>query len=931
MFMLTETWLKSGDADTKIIKDLTPENFEFHHNPRNATNRGGGVAILCNKALSFKMTNLDFRPNSFEFIAGLFPFNSSCIRIVTIYRVPPSTKNKLKPGDFIEEFASLLEIITTLPGELLITGDFNIHWDDKNSFEKLQFDDTLLTFGLKQFVTTSTHISGHILDFIITRHDENNADDDIVKDVEVADMISDHSLLISSLAVEKPRSAKKFKTYRKIRKINIAKFQTDLQQALSLIHDTDSPDELACRMIDALATVLDEHAPTCTRKLPNKSMAPWFNDNIRNAIKKRRKMEKIWRSDRIEIKRQMFKSARNAVCKEIDDAKRKYYNDSIEECEGDQKKLFAIINSLLQRKTDKKLPSGSVAELLKSFSSYFVTKIDIIRQKIISMQGDPLPNSQTLPPCPSMLSKLSPATEKEITEFITKSNNATCDLDPLPTELLKKCLSEIVPSFTKLINLSLSTGIVPSKFKDALIKPLIKKSSLDQEVMSHYRPIANLSYFSKILEKVVAKRLRDYMTKNGLHETLQSAYKTAHSTESALIRIQNDILMDLDDKKGVILVLLDLSAAFDTIDHNVLLNRLRDSLGISGNALAWFSSYLNDRHSSICIDGKTSDKSSASKIGVPQGSVLGPILFTIYTMPLSNIISSYNLNYHFYADDTQLYLSFNPNSAGSFERALSKVEMCVKEIKTWMSMNMLKLNDEKTEVLYIASAHFQKSLPSQALMVDQTAVTRSQSARNIGVVFDDRLTMKDHIASICRTTHFHLRNIGLIRKYLTQHACEILIHSLISSRVDYCNALLANLPSSSLQPLQRVLNTAARIVSLRRKYEHITPVLYDLHWLPVKQRIMFKILLFIFKCVHGTAPSYLCNIIQIRHCEQYLLRSTGKVELDYDSTTTKYGDRTFSVYGPILWNALPSEIRLLVNFNTFKNRIKSHLFTEAYS
>ncbi len=257
--------------------------------------------------------------------------------------------------------------------------------------------------------------------------------------------------------------------------------------------------------------------------------------------------------------------------------------------------------------------------------------------------------------------------------------------------------------------------------------------------------------------------------------------------------------------------------------------------------------------------------------------MLGPILFTLYTKPLSTIISSYNLNYHFYADDTQLYLSFNPNISGSFESTLSKIEMCIKDIKTWMSLNMLKLNDEKTEVLYIASSHFQKSMPSPALMVDQTAVTRSQSARNIGVIFDDRLLMKDHIASICRITHFHLRNIGSIRKYLTQHACETLVHSLISSRLDYCNALLANLPLSSLQPLQRVLNTAARIVSLRRKCDHITPVLKDLHWLPVKQRIDFKILLFTFKCVHGTAPPYLCDIIQIRHCEQYLLRSAQKI------------------------------------------------------
>ena len=179
------------------------------------------------------------------------------------------------------------------------------------------------------------------------------------------------------------------------------------------------------------------------------------------------------------------------------------------------------------------------------------------------------------------------------------SKATSCDLDPAPTPLLKECLDTLLPSITKLINLSLTSGIVPSCFKHALVKPLLKKPSLDPEDLKNFRPVSNLPFLSKVLEKVVAKQLSSYMTDNNLHEVMQSAYKARHSTETALLRVQNDILLDMDKKLGVILVLLDLSAAFDTIDHDILLRRLSERIGISGTAHLWFSSYLKDRSHAI--------------------------------------------------------------------------------------------------------------------------------------------------------------------------------------------------------------------------------------------------------------------------------------------------------------------------------------------
>ena len=218
------------------------------------------------------------------------------------------------------------------------------------------------------------------------------------------------------------------------------------------------------------------------------------------------------------------------------------------------------------------------------------------------------------------------------------------------------------------------------------------------------------------------------MSENGLHEKMQSAYRTAHSTESALIRVQNDILRQLDKKKGVILVLLDLSAAFDTIDHDHLFELLQNRFGIKGTALDWIKSYLGNRSSSIQINSKTSPP-TATSYGVPQGSVLGPIIFTIYTTPLADIIKHHKLSYHFYADDTQLYITFNPKSECSLQESIARVEKCAMDIKIWMSKKMLKLNDDKTEVLYISSPYFQKSLPNPTLKIDQSSITPATSAK----------------------------------------------------------------------------------------------------------------------------------------------------------------------------------------------------------
>ena len=228
---------------------------------------------------------------------------------------------------------------------------------------------------------------------------------------------------------------------------------------------------------------------------------------------------------------------------------------------------------------------------------------------------------------------------------------------------MKLCFDELGPTIINIINFSLSEGIFPSSFKQAIVHPLLKKPLPDDD-LNNFRPISNLNFISKILEKVVASRIQSHLLSNSLSSSFQSAYRMFHSTETTLLGIYNDLILAMDRGEVTSLILLDLSAAFDTVDHSILLHRLQHWFGLHGTSLDWFSSYLTSRSQAVFIQNSTSSFSNLS-CGVPQGSVLGPFLFTLYTTALGSVISKNSIKYHLYADDTQLYISFTPSNSTS--------------------------------------------------------------------------------------------------------------------------------------------------------------------------------------------------------------------------------------------------------------------------
>ncbi len=265
--------------------------------------------------------------------------------------------------------------------------------------------------------------------------------------------------------------------------------------------------------------------------------------------------------------------------------------------------------------------------------------------------------------------------------------------------------------------------------------------------------------------------------------------------------------------------------------------------------------FLSDRYHFVYLNGETSQLSPV-KYGVPQGSVLGPLLFSIYMLPLGNIIRTYGMNFHCYADDTQLYISTRPDSTSK----LSKLTECVKNVKDWMTNNFFLLNSDKTEVLLIGPKNSTQYLLDHNLQLDGCTVT-SSTVKKLDVILDSNLSFDNHISHATKTAFFHLRNIAKLRNMLSVSDAEKLVHAFMISRLDYCNALLGGCPASSINKLQIVQNAAARVFTRSRKYKHITPILQSLHWLPIKFCISYKILLLTYKVLNGLAPAYLTNLL----------------------------------------------------------------------
>ena len=439
--------------------------------------------------------------------------------------------------------------------------------------------------------------------------------------------MSDHLCVISCFDVSAARSCPVYRYVRNIRGIDRSAFVADLETALVGIGHSLSADQYNVTLL----SVLDKHAPAAKSRVTERTSSPWFGlvtEDLPEAKLIRRQAERKWRNTNLTVFKDLYKKAKHHVTKVVLKANKLYYNSKISSAKCSEE-LYKITNNILARTKQVHLPTMyHLSSLPEMFSNYFSDMIIIIINELDSHTISALP-AQTDSLSGITLSTFEHVTEVMVKHVIMKSAPKTCSLDPTPTPLLLEIPDCLLPSVSPHWSILLS---VLAYFKSAVIFPLLKKPSLDPNELKNFRPISNLPFISKIIEKLVLVQISQNLSANNLLNQCQSAYRPGHSTETALLKIINDLLLSLDDGTISLLASLDLSAAFDTIDHNILLHRLKHDFGLSGTVLDWFSSYLSGRIQSVSVHSHTSVPASVS-CGVPQGSVLGPIIFVFIHYP----------------------------------------------------------------------------------------------------------------------------------------------------------------------------------------------------------------------------------------------------------------------------------------------------------
>ncbi len=561
-------------------------------------------------------------------------------------------------------------------------------------------------------------------------------------------------------------------------------------------------------------------------------------------------------------------------------------------------------------------PPPTTSITADDFASFFTNKTKTISSQFSPpLTQDPKPTRST---AQTPIFSFCPLTEAEVSKLLLSSHPTTCPLDPIPSHLLQAISPTLLPALTHIINTSLLTGIFPTAFKQARVTPLLKKPTLNNSLLENYRPVSLLPFIAKTLERVVFNQVSLFLSQNNKLDAKQSGFRSGHSTETALLSVTEALRIAKADSKSSVLILLDLSAAFDTVNHQILLSTL-SSLDITGIPLRWFESYLTGRSFRVAWGGEVS-KEHKLVTGVPQGTVLGPLLFSTYTTSLAPIIQAHGFSYHFYADDTQLYLSFRPDDPTVAARTTG----CLADISAWMKEHHLQLNLAKTELLvFPATPTLHHDFTIQ---LGSSTITPSACVRNLGVIFDGQLTFKEHIAKTARSCRFALHNIRKIRPFLTKHAAQLLVQALVISRLDYCNALLAGLPSNTIKPLQMIQNAAARLVFNEPKRAHVTPLFVSLHWLPVAARIQFKTLMLAYRTTTGSAPTYFHSLLRIYIPSRSLRSASERCLVVPSQRGSKSLSRTFSFTVPGWWNDLPTPIRNAGSLSNFKQQLKTHLF-----
>ena len=905
---VSETWLRDFNENLYSIP-----GYCFISNTRQHKS-GGGVGLFIKSDLKFKLRTDLQSPNNklYESIfAEILQPNSKNIIVGCIYK-PPDTS----VSDFNNSINNILSTISFENKLTYLMGDFNINILNAESHQPTEDFINLMTsnclYPLISKPTRITHSTATLIDNIFT----NNLEFNMVSGIIYSD-ISDHLPVFQitqfKLVFEPPPPRKHI---RLINPQNILKFRSKLAEIdWSFLQNLDSVNNCYDAFYNRLNSAYKQSFPL---KVINSEIQrpfkPWFSAGLRMSCKRKNSLYKQYILSPTLTNKSRYCKFRNKYYFLIKLARKQYFHDKLISVNSNLKKTWSIIKQVISKKKaeqnfitmkDSNGTYSDPAQIANKFNTFFTNIGPSLAKDIPSVH---LSYKHFLAGCYDSSFFLSPTCPSEISSIVCSLKNSnSVGFDDICIKPIKDSIDLLASPLSFICNLSFSSGVFPDKLKIAKVLPIFKND--DSSHFSNYRPISILPCFSKVLEKLFYSRLSDFLVKFNILNNHQYGFRQHYSTFMAVLELVNNIFQGFENNEYTVGIFIDIKKAFDTVNHRILIDKLR-FYGIRGTPLAWISSYLSNRQQYVQVHGFDSSYNSI-KCGVPQGSVLGPLLFIIYINDLFN--SANSLSFILFADDTNIFFRHK-----SIFTLLDTVNRELSLVSLWFNANKLTLHPSKTKFILFHPSRKNINPDDMHIFINRTPISRVTSTKFLGVIIHENLSWKPHITAICAKVSKITGIICKSRQYLTSNTLQTLYNSLFLPYINYCNIIWASTFTSHLEPLYLIQKKIVRIISFSSPRTHTKPLFLKLKFLPVHSIFKFQISCFVFSHINNLLPTPLSSLFFFNY-EHHDYSTRSKFNLHKYFLRYHFSVRS---QAPTIWNNIPLSLRNSLTVSNYRRKLK---------
>ena len=921
---VSETWLDDSVNDSEVSID----NYNIYRKDR--SRNGGGVCVYVRSDFAFN-TRSDLQNEGIEAVwIDLILPKTKPILICIAYRPP-------KQSNFFAKFEQTLLNYENLPeSEFYLLGDINININNSKVSKcglGISLQEWCNMFDISQIINSPTRItsdSESLIDHIYVSNTEKVAQSGVI------DLgFSDHSMIFCTRKTV--RSLYNSHNSVKIRSMKNYSVET-LNAKLNSVdwlefYSSTCVDTALTIFCNTFTDILDSIAPIKTIRIKQRT-EPWMTDNILQNIRERNRTFYNFRKTKSHLLYKKYCQLRNKVQRLVKEAKQNYIDSEIEENKHKPKLLWKVLSKLgYSDKSKQKSKIGldingercfDEAKVADEFNNFYTS----VAADLVSKLPNPLnyftshhvnhyyANKGVLP---NMFS-LQPITSDCVLKQLKSLNKTkSTGLDGISAKFLNDSADHIHNQVTHILNLSITSSKVPRALKKAKVVPLYKKDNKFD--VGNYRPVSILCSLSKILERVVYDQLEQFLIGNNLLYEFQSGFRSKFSTDTCLIHLTDFIKEEISHGNYVGMILIDLRKAFDTVDHAILCSKLK-AMGLNDQSVQWFNSYLCHRTQLVEINGTKSDFNNIS-CGVPQGSILGPILFNIY---VNDMVSSVQCKLLLYADDSCLIVSNKDKNI--IESTLTNE---IENLSKWLVDNKLSLHLGKTESILFGSKSKLKKCSKLNISCNGFPIASKTQVKYLGALLDQSVSGNPMATGVLKKANHRLKFLYRQGKYLDKDSKKTLCQSLVLTHFDYsCSSWHSGLLAQNKKRLQTCQNKLARYCLNLTARSHIGPEELDsLGWLDVHHRVCQMKLTHVHKIFNNSAPKYLeHNFHRLNTIHSYNTR--GSSFNFYEQSVNSISEKTFYHTGIKLWNHLPKSIQTIEPLHTFKSKLKLHLKEEMY-